>query len=94
MEEHFIISNRSVEQMEREAAAFEKSTTGQQFKRRIQKAIDFEDEHLREGLTVGQVDYIANKHKNNLLNGCTDLLALGYMQGYKEAIEDAKEAQA
>lgn len=80
---HYMVSKRSVEDMEADAAAYEASPAGQRFTKSIDAAIDFYNKHSNGGLLVSQISYLANKHKNNFLNGSTELAALYYRLGYR-----------
>ena len=83
-EKHYIISRRSVEEMEASAAAYEASPAGQRFIKMIDKAADFKHKNIRGGITVAQFVYLLNKHKNDLMNGSSDLEALYYQYGYRD----------
>lgn len=83
--------SRSIEEMQEAAAAYEASPKGQRFTKSIENAIEFTFKHSNGGLTVTQLNYLANKHYNSLLNGSFDLTALAYRRGYMNGKAAAKK---
>lgn len=60
---------------------YEESTQGKRFIKAIEQAKDFTFKRY-SGLKSSQLNYIADKYRNNLVNGSFDLVALAYKQGY------------
>ena len=88
-----LISARTVEQMAADKAAFENSPEGQNFITKLKEARAFSDKHnKRDCLYTSQLEYLANKHQNNLINGSFDVAALYYMHGFKDGQAAAKKA--
>lgn len=63
------------------AQIYEESTQGKRFIKAIEQAKDFTFKRY-SGLKSSQLNYIADKYRNNLVNGSFDLVALAYKQGY------------
>lgn len=86
--------NRSMEEMNRAAAEYESTDKGKRFTASIDKANLFYWKHSNGtgGLQCEQLNYLANKHYNSLLNGSWDLFTLAYRQGYKQGLKEGKKA--
>ena len=79
---HYVSYSKSIEEMEAEAENYENVPAGRKLVSSIENAKDFYFKHSKGGLTVSQIGYLANKHKNSLLNGSMDIIALSYRRGY------------
>ena len=90
-QKHYYDMSRSIEEMQEAAAAYEASPEGKRFIKSIENAIEFTFKHSNGGLTVTQLNYLANKHCNSLLNGSFDLTALAYRRGYMNGKAAAKK---
>ena len=64
---------------------YEATTDGKRFLKQIENSRTLEEKYGFGGLRMSQVDYLATKHRNNLINGVTDLYALGYKSGFDKA---------
>lgn len=89
-QKHYYIS-RSMEEMNEAAQAYEESPAGQRFTKRVDNAVAFYFKHSKGGLLCTQLEYLANKHYNSLLNGSIDLSALAYRTGYNAGKAAAKK---
>lgn len=69
---------------------YEESPEGQRFIKSIENAKKFTLKHSNGGLLFTQLNYLANKHCNSLLNGNFDLTALAYRRGYMDGKAAAK----
>lgn len=90
-QKHYYYISRSIEEMDEEAAAYEDSPEGQRFTKRVDNAVAFYFKHSKGGLLCTQLNYLANKHYNSLLNGSIDLTALAYRTGYNAGKAAAKK---
>lgn len=90
-QKHYYYISRSIEEMDEEAAAYEDSPEGQRFAKRVDNAVAFYFKHSKGGLLCTQLNYLANKHYNSLLNGSIDLSALAYRTGYNAGKAAAKK---
>ena len=78
-----------IEEMEEAALAYEDTTAGRRFVASIENAKQFYFKHSKGGLLMMQLRYLADIHRNSLLNGCMDLTALAYRRGYREGQKKA-----
>ena len=87
------MQDRSVEEMQEAAAAYEATPGGKRFAKSIENALQFTYTHGNNygGLTCGQLNYLADKHQNNLINGSFDIWALAYRIGYKDGVKASKK---
>lgn len=76
--------------MAAEAASYEDSAEGKRFVKSIKNAAEFTLKHGHGGLLVSQLNYLANKHQNNFINGSWDCYCLAYRRGYNEGKKAAK----
>ncbi len=90
-QQHYYVMSRSMEEMNERAQAYEESPEGKRFLKTIENAKEFTFKHSKGGLLCTQVDYLANKHYNSLLNGSFDLTALAYRRGYMNGKAAAKK---
>lgn len=90
-QKHYCVINRSMEEMQEAAAAYEASPKGQRFTKSIENAKQFTFKHSKGGLTVPQLNFLANKHYNSLINGSFELTALAYRRGYMNGKAAAKK---
>lgn len=90
-QKHYYTITRSIEEMNERAQAYEESPEGKRFLKTIENAREFTFKHSKGGLLCTQVDYLANKHYNSLLNGSFDLTALAYRRGYMNGKAAAKK---
>lgn len=90
-QKHYYVMSRSMEEMQEAAAAYEASPKGQRFTKSIENAKEFTFKHSKGGLLLTQLNYLANKHYNSLLNGSFDLTALAYRRGYMNGKAAAKK---
>lgn len=90
-QKHYYVISRSMEEMQEAAQAYEESPEGQRFTKSIENAIEFTFKHSKGGLYVTQLNYLANKHYNSLLNGSFELTALAYRRGYMNGKAAAKK---
>lgn len=81
---YYVCTGKAIEDMDEEAAEFEDTTAGRRFMASINNARDFYFKHSKGGLLMMQLNYLANIHRNSLINGSMDLTALAYRRGYKE----------
>lgn len=88
---HYYYVSRSMEEMNEAAQAYEESPAGQRFTKRVDNAVAFYFKHSKGGLLCTQLDYLANKHYNSLLNGSIELSALAYRTGYNAGKAAAKK---
>lgn len=89
-QKHYVFyTGKAIEDMDEEAAEYEDTTAGRRFMASINNARDFYFKHSKGGLLITQLNYIANIHRNSLLNGSMDLTALAYRQGYMEGQKKA-----
>ena len=89
-QKHYVFyTGKAIEDMDEEAAEYEDTTAGRRFMASINNARDFYFKHSKGGLLITQLNYIANIHRNSLLNGSIDLTALAYRQGYMEGQKKA-----
>lgn len=90
-QKHYIYYTHSIEDMDERAAEYEGTPAGKRFKKRLDNAIAFYFKHSKGGLLCTQLEYLANKHYNSLLNGSIDLSALAYRTGYNAGKAAAKK---
>ena len=90
-QKHYYYIRRSIEEMDEAAQAYEESPQGQRFTKRVDNAVAFYFKHSKGGLLCTQLEYLANKHYNSLLNGSIDLSALAYRTGYNAGKAAAKK---
>ena len=90
-QKHYYTINRSIEEMNEAAQAYEESPAGRLFAKRVDNAVAFYFKHSKGGLLCTQLEYLANKHYNSLLNGSIDLSALAYRTGYNAGKAAAKK---
>lgn len=85
-QKHYVFyTGKAIEDMDEEAAAYEGTTSGRRFMASVENARQFYFKHSSgNGLHCGQLDYLVNIHRNNLINGSFDLTALAYRYGYKQ----------
>lgn len=89
-QKHYVFyTGKAIEDMDEEAAEYEDTTAGRRFMASINNARDFYFKHSKGGLLMTQLNYIANIHRNSLINGSMDLTALAYRRGYKEGQKKA-----
>lgn len=88
-QKHYVCYKRSIEEMQEAAQAYEESPEGQRFTKSIENAKEFTLKHSKGGLYMMQLNYLANKHYNSLLNGSFELTALAYRRGYREGQKKA-----
>lgn len=88
---HYVHYTRSIEEMQEAAQEYEESPAGQRFTKRVDNAVAFYFKHSKGGLLCTQLEYLANKHYNSLLNGSIDLSALAYRTGYNAGKAAAKK---
>lgn len=89
-QKHYVFyTGRSIEEMEEAALAYEDTTAGRRFVASIENAKQFYYKHSKGGLLMMQLRYLADIHRNSLLNGSMDLTALAYRRGYKEGQKKA-----
>lgn len=82
-QKHYVFyTGKTIEDMNEEASAYEDTPAGQRFIKRIDNARAFYFKHSKGGLLVSEVNYLANIHRNSLVNGSIDLTALAYRRGY------------
>ena len=70
-----------------EAAEYEATPKGQRFIKQLQNARQFEHKYGNGGLYYSELDYLACKHHNNLINGCSDIYCLAYRSGYNKGMK-------
>ena len=87
---HYYVMSLSIEEMQEAAKEYEESPEGQRFTKSIENAVEFTFKHCKGGLCATQLNYLANKHYNNLINGSFDLMALAYRRGYMNGKATAK----
>ena len=87
---YYVYTGRSVEEMDRAVAAYEKSAKGQRFVKCLENARTFYWKHSKRGLLVTQMGYLANLHHNSMLDGSIDLAALAYRRGYRDGQKAAR----
>ena len=90
-QKHYYVMSRSIEEMNEAAQAYEESQAGQRFTKRVDNAVAFYFKHSKGGLLCTQLEYLANKHYNSLLNGSIYLSALAYRTGYNAGKAAAKK---
>lgn len=90
-QKHYYYVSRSMEEMNEAAQAYEESPEGQRLLKRIENAKAFTLKHSKGGLRCLEMNYLANKHYNSLLNGSFDLIALSYRWGYMNGKAAAKK---
>lgn len=90
-QKHYVCYKRSIEEMQEAAQEYEESPEGQRFTKSIENAKQFTFKHSKGGLYMMQLNYLANKHCNSLLNGSFDLTALAYRRGYMNGKAAAKK---
>lgn len=90
-QKHYYYVSRSMEEMNEAAQAYEESPAGQRFTKRVDNAVAFYFKHSKGGLLCMQLECLANKHYNSLLNGSIDLSALAYRTGYNAGKAAAKK---
>lgn len=90
-QKHYYYISRSMEEMNEAAQAYEESPAGRLFAKRVDNAVAFYFKHSKGGLLCAQLEYLANKHYNSLLNGSIDLSALAYRTGYNAGKAAAKK---
>lgn len=89
-QKHYVFyTGKAIEDMDEEAAEYEDTTAGRRFMASINNARDFYFKHSKGGLLITQLNYIANIHRNSLVNGSMDLTALAYRRGYMEGQKKA-----
>lgn len=89
-QKHYVFyTGKSIEDMNEEASAYEDTPAGQRFIKRIDNARAFYFKHSKGGLLMSEVNYLANTHRNSLVNGSIDLTALAYRRGYREGQKKA-----
>ena len=92
---HYITQKKSIEEMEADAAAYEQTPEGKRFQKILDnaKAFYYKRSKRGSGNDVTNINYLANKHRNSLVNGSFDLAALAYRQGYNAAKRDAQKGK-
>lgn len=90
-QKHYVCYKRSIEEMQEAAQEYEESPEGQRFTKSVENAKEFTLKHSKGGLYMMQLNYLANKHCNSLLNGSFDLTALAYRRGYMNGKAAAKK---
>ena len=89
--QHYVHYTYSIEEMADAAEAYENTPAGQRFTKRLENARAFYYKHSKGGLLCSEVQYLAFKHQNGLINGGIDLSALAYRRGYRAGKEAAKK---
>lgn len=64
---------------------YEATADGKKFLKQIENARSLEAKQGFGGLRMSQMNYLAHKHRNNLINGITDVYSLGYKSGFEKA---------
>lgn len=90
-QKHYYVMSRSIEEMQEAAKEYEESPEGQRFTKSIENAKEFTLKHSKGDLYMMQLNYLANKHYNSLINGSFDLTALAYRRGYMNGKAAAKK---
>lgn len=84
-QKHYVLyTGKTIEDMNEEASAYEDTPAGQRFIKRIDNARAFYFKHSKGGLLVSEMNYLANIHRNSLVNGRLDLIALFYKRGFTD----------
>ena len=91
---HYVTYNQCIEEMNEAAAEFEATPAGIRFKKNLENAGKFYFKHSKGGLKVTELEYIANKNHNSLLNGSFDLCAYAFRQGYNRHKKDCRQLQS
>ena len=81
----------SIEEMDEIAKAYEETAAGQKLLKSIEQAKKFIFKHRKSDLKYAQIDYLANKHHNNFINGSFELAALYFRRGYNLGKAEAKK---
>ena len=90
-QKHYVFyTGKTIEDMNEEASAYEDTPAGQRFIKRIDNARAFYFKHNKGGLLMTELNYLANIHRNSLINGTIDLSALAYRRGYNKAKNERK----
>lgn len=91
-QKHYYTMAISMEEMDEKAAEYEGTYNGRRFMASVENSMQFYFKHGTGygGISCTQLDYLANKHYNSLLNGSFDIFALGYRCGYKDAQKKAR----
>lgn len=93
-QKHHVYYRRGIEEMQEAAQEYEESPKGQRFSKSIENAKQFTLKHSKDGCVCAmQLNYIANKYCNSLINGSFDLMALAYRRGYTNGKADAKKSR-
>ena len=72
------------------AAEYEATEEGQRFIKEIKNARKVGTTYGNGGLRMSQVDYLMCKHNNILLEGLSDIYALGYRSGFNKGKKVSK----
>lgn len=85
-QKHYYKCSKSIEEMQAWAKEYEATKEGKRFIKQIENSLEFEHKHStgKRGLHCLQLYYLACKHYNCLINGCFDLYALAYRDGFRE----------
>lgn len=59
--------------------------------KKIEKALSVYNEQGTDSLMPSEVDYLYRKHHNNLVNGCLDVVALGFCAGYTKGKKETSK---
>lgn len=80
---HYFMPGMTLEEMQADAAEYEKTAKGSRFVKRIDNARKFYFKHSKSGgLIISELGYLYAKHEGSLINGCGDITALAYRRGY------------
>lgn len=93
LQKHYSISVKSIEEMDEDAKAFEQTPAGQRFIRQIENAKNFvisKKQRRKSSLHINQIEYLADKFHNSLINASFVLSALEYRRGYMHGKKAAK----
>lgn len=88
--QHYVMYNYSIEEMDEAAELYEKTEEGKRFLKGLQNAKEFEEKHGNGGLRLSQIEYLAFRNHNSLINGVFDLYPYAFRSGYMKGLKAGK----
>lgn len=80
---------KTIAQMEADKTAYEATAEGGRFAKTLDNAVEFTLKHCGYGVRLSQLNYLANRFQNNLIDGSFSLFSLGFRQGYSKGKKKA-----
>lgn len=83
-QKHYHVQGQAIEDMAADREAFENSNRGRKFIKQIANACIFREKYGKHGgIRMQEALYLANRHRDSLLDGFCDVYALAFRHGFK-----------